>query len=124
MRRILSALSIILVMSPILILLGQPDTALAHERRKVGKYELRVGFLEEPALVGQLNPIILVVTNTETTQPIEGLQQTLDAEITSGGKTMPVSLRPRFGQPGNYLADAFPPGLAPTPCVSLGKSRD
>jgi len=108
MHRILSALVVIFVMSPILFVFSQPGPALAHERRKVGKYEVRVGFLEEPALVGQMNPIILVVTNTETNKPVEGLQQTIDAEITSGGKSMRVSLRPRSGQPGNYLGDVIP----------------
>jgi len=34
----------------VLFLFGQPGTALAHERRKVGKYELEAGFLNEPAL--------------------------------------------------------------------------
>ncbi|MDP2659442.1 MAG: hypothetical protein Q8R28_01755 [Dehalococcoidia bacterium] len=108
MRRTLSALLMILAISPILFLFGQPGTALAHERHKVGKYELEAGFLNEPAFVGQMNPMILEVTNTETNKPVEGLQQTLDAEITSGGKTMTVSLRPVRDDPGLYLADIIP----------------
>lgn len=108
MRQILRALSILIVLSPILIGIVFPGMALAHERRKVGKYELVVGFLAEPALVGQPNGISLAVTNTETNQPVEGLQQTLQAEITYGDKAMPVSLRARFRVPGNYTADFIP----------------
>ena len=37
-------------------------TALAHEGRAVGDYNLVVGFLQEPAYEGQLNAVSLVVT--------------------------------------------------------------
>ncbi|HLB12619.1 MAG TPA: hypothetical protein VJO15_06645, partial [Dehalococcoidia bacterium] len=85
-----------------------PGSVLAHERRNVGKYQLVVGFLEEPALSGQPNGVSLVVTNTETNQPVEGLQQSLEVQVTHGGKTTPVSLEPRFRMPGNYAGHFIP----------------
>lgn len=84
------------------------SVALAHERRTVGKYEFVVGFISEPAYVNQPNAIDLRVTNTETKNPVEGLEKTVNAEVTFGGKTMPVLLRTRFGQPGAYAGDFFP----------------
>lgn len=108
MVQALRALAAIVVVGAILSGLLFPGTALAHERRKLGKYELVVGFLDEPALVGQPNAVSLTVTNAETNQPVEGLQQTLDAEVAYGDKTMPVSLRARFRTPGAYQADFIP----------------
>lgn len=82
--------------------------ALAHERRTVGKYEFVVGFINEPAYTNLPNAIDLRVTDTETKKPVEGLEKTLKAEVTCGGKTMPVQLRARFGQPGAYAGDFVP----------------
>ncbi len=84
------------------------QSASAHERRTVGKYEFVVGFINEPAYVNQPNAIDLRVTNTETKNPVEGLEKTVNAEVIFGGKTMPVQLRTRFGQPGAYAGDFFP----------------
>jgi hypothetical protein len=77
-----------------------PGTASAHERRAVGDYTFVVGFLKEPAFEGETNGIDLRVTRGD--QPIEGLEQSLKAEVIVGAQTMPVSLRPRFRQPGAY----------------------
>lgn len=108
MLQVLRALAAMVVAGSIFFGLLFPGTALAHERRKLGKYELVVGFLEEPALLGQPNGISLTVTNTEINQPVEGLQQTLDGEISSGGKSKAVQLRARFGAPGAYVTDFIP----------------
>lgn len=82
--------------------------ALAHESRIVGKYRIVVGFINEPALLNQPNAIDLRVTISDTQKPVEGLEKTLKAEVTYGGKTMPVTLRARFGQPGAYAGDFIP----------------
>ncbi len=92
----------------ILISLLSGSVALAHERRNVGKYEFVVGFLNEPALLNLPNAIDLRVTDTESKKPVEGLDKTLNAEVTFGARTMPVKLRARFGQPGAYAGDFMP----------------
>ncbi|MBI3913924.1 MAG: hypothetical protein HY327_07030 [Chloroflexi bacterium] len=84
------------------------QVASAHERRTVGKYEFVVGFLNEPAYIGQPNAASLAVTDTETKKPVEGLEKTIKVEIIFGGKTLPLDLRARFGQPGAYVADFIP----------------
>lgn len=108
MLQVLRALAAMVVAGSIFFGLLFPGTALAHERRKLGKYELVVGFLEEPAFLGQPNAVSLAVKNTETNQPVERLQQTLDGEISSEGKSKAVQLRARFGVPGAYVADFIP----------------
>lgn len=84
------------------------QAALAHERRAIGKYQFVVGFLNEPAYLNQPNSIDLRVTNTETTKPVEGLEKTVKAEVIVGGKTMPLVLTARFGQPGAYIGNLVP----------------
>ncbi len=85
--------------------------AFAHERRTVGKYQLVVGFLNEPSYTNYPNGIDLRVTNTETNKPVEGLEKTIQAQVLFGGKSMPITLVPRFGQPGAY-AGYFAPTRA------------
>jgi hypothetical protein len=92
-----------------LLLIALPATASAHERRDVGKYQFAVGFISEPALLGEPNGVDLRITNKETNQPVEGADKTIKVALQFGGgapKEMP--LRARFGQPGAYTADLVP----------------
>ncbi len=88
--------------------LALASPALAHERRQVGPYTFVVGFLNEPAFTGQLNGVSLSVTETATNKPVEGLQDTLQVELTAAGQSRTFKLRSRFGQPGAYTADFVP----------------
>lgn len=98
-------------------------TATAHEQREVldGQYQLAVGFLNEPAIEGEQNGLDLRVsrlTSSDATPapasdgdegtPVEGLADSLQAEVTAAGETMPLDIEPRFGQPGAYRAVFFP----------------
>ena len=103
-----------------LLLVGivAPGEASAHERRDLagGKYRAVVGFLTEPAYEGEPNGLDLTVTSlTEKTadgkdKPVEGLQDTLKAQVIVGGgaKTLDLALSPVFNQPGKY-AGRFQP---------------
>ena len=101
-----------LILGLLLAALLAPGGASAHERRDLlnGRYQAVVGFLEEPAYENQLNALSLVVTDkTQKTpagadKPVEGLEQTLKAQVLAQGKTMDLTLRTRFGQPGSYAA--------------------
>jgi hypothetical protein len=107
-----------LLIAVIILALATPGTALAHEGRDVGgKYRFVVGFLNEPAVTGQVNGIDLRVSvPTENDRPVEGLEATLRATIIVGGEAnvRPVELQPRFGQPGAYQAAFIPPGWGAT----------
>ncbi len=95
-----------------------PGGASAHERRDLlgGKYRVVVGFLAEPAYEGEPNGLDLTVTSlTEKTadgkdKPVEGLQDTLKAQVIVGGgaKQLDLALTPVFNQPGKY-AGRFQP---------------
>lgn len=91
-----------------MMLLFTAGTAGAHGHEHVGPYEVVIGFRSEPALQGEPNGLDLRVTNHETGAPVVGLEETLQAEISFGGSTMPLTLRPRFGEEGAYTADVLP----------------
>jgi hypothetical protein len=105
-RRWLPALAVAVVA----VALWLPDTASAHERRKIAgdKAEAVVGWIVEPAYVELPNGVDFRVTNAATKQPIEGLDKTVKVEVTKGGTKKTYDLRARFGQPGAYTADIMP----------------
>jgi hypothetical protein len=89
--------------------LGSAQVAFAHERRLVGSYSLTVGYLIEPAYVGDKNAIELKVFAAGTNEPVDGLERTLKASIAfGGGQFKEFPLRPWPGTPGGYLADVIP----------------
>jgi hypothetical protein len=85
-------------------------TAYGHERRDVGPYRLVVGFLAEPAYEGLKNGVDLRVLQAVTETPLEGLQDTLQVEITHVPSTVAkvVKLRSIYRDPGHYTADLIP----------------
>ena len=123
-----------------LILAG--GVVLAHDDREVGDYLLNVGFRNEPAVEGLANGIELKVTKKaesggdgakesgegshgdamgdggghhEGAAAVEGLEQTLQVEVThvASGVSRTLALRPARGEPGVYIADLIPtaPGV-------------
>ena len=102
--RILAALAV--VVSTIVFSAG---IARAHEDRTVGPYHLDVGFATEPAYAGQPNALYLEVADTRDDKPVEGLEKTLKAEVSFGGLApLPLTIAPRFGQPGVYTGHFIP----------------
>lgn len=85
-------------------------TSSAHEHRKVADdtYELTVGFLDEPAFVNEKNGLSLRVVTVDGEKPVEGLVDTLDAEVIYGDQSMKLELEPVFNDPGAYQAVFFP----------------
>ncbi|MPZ15463.1 MAG: hypothetical protein GEU73_13755 [Chloroflexi bacterium] len=90
------------------VLVAPPSVALAHERRDVGQYTFVVGWLVEPAFTGEKNGISLRITDRDTGQPVEGLEDMVSAEVVFGGQRRNVDLRAVFRDPGHYTADLVP----------------
>ncbi len=83
----------------------------AHERRAVGSYSFVVGWLAEPALINQPNAVDLRVSRAADASAVTGLEQTLKVEVTAGGETTEVTMRPRFNVPGAYDGRLIPTEL-------------
>lgn len=103
--------------------LNEPSATFAHEHRAVGNYEFVVGWLNEPALAYEPNGLSLRITlfpngvpeeESEEAeaegQPVEGLEETLQAEIVAGGgaQTRELTLEPAFNDPGHYESVIIP----------------
>lgn len=96
------------------------NTAWAHETRDVdgGKYQFRVGFIEEPAYQGLQNGLELTictgpcVSNKDVpgtfTNGVTGAFDTLKAEVIFGKDTMPLTLVIVPFNPGKYNARFVP----------------
>lgn len=102
--------------------------ASAHEGRLVGggRYEMTVGFLDEPAFVGEQNGLQLYVAKLASLatpeagaatpaaedevfdRPVEGLDSTLRAEVVYGDQRLALALDAVYGSPGEYTAHFFP----------------
>ncbi|RIK39069.1 MAG: hypothetical protein DCC58_15850, partial [Chloroflexi bacterium] len=111
-RRFIAAMSL-----ATLVTLLTAGLASAHEHRHVAddKYEMVVGFLTEPAVQNQVNGLDLRVAmhdehagEDDEGIPVEGLQNTLQAEVTFGGQTRQLELEPAFNAPGRYRAYFIP----------------
>ncbi|MBC8281230.1 MAG: hypothetical protein H8E48_10625 [Chloroflexi bacterium] len=84
---------------------------MGHERRDVDKYTLVVGFIVEPAFEGIKNGIDLRISTPGAvegeTVPVEGLEETLQVELTHvpSDASRVLDLRTIFRDPGHYTSD-------------------
>jgi hypothetical protein len=111
MTRILSFAAAIAVVVVSLAIFARP--AAAHETRMVGPYTFIVGWVNEPAIVGQSNGLDLTVTETAGDKAVEGLDKTLKAEVITGGgaKTRSLELTADSDVPGHYTSGFVPTRL-------------
>src|SRR5688500_18334706 len=83
----------------------------AHESREVGEYTFTAGFVGEPVYSGQKSGLDLRVARGE--EPVEGLEETLEAEVTFAGQSRTLEISPLFNQPGAYQSVFFPTAAGP-----------
>lgn len=82
--------------------------ATAHGHLEVGDYELEIGFLNEPAYQGEPNGLELFVSNAENGEPVNGLEDTLKAEIIYGSSQKELEIEPSEEEEGAYTAFLIP----------------
>jgi hypothetical protein len=92
----------------LLIALVIPLSVFAHGHTEVGDYELVIGFHNEPAYQGEPNGLDLFVTNTKTSEPVNGLEETLRVEIIYGASKRELKIETQWGQEGAYTAYVLP----------------
>ncbi len=99
------------VLGAMLTMVASIGSTLAHESREIDDITMVVGFLDEPVFTGQKSGLDLRVTHAD--EPVEGLEETLSAEVTFGDQTRDLEISPRFGEPGAYRSVFFPTAAGP-----------
>jgi hypothetical protein len=113
MRRKLTAVFMTAILTGVLLLLTVSPAA-AHTTKKVGAYNVVIGWGSEPAYAGLLNSVQVVLTKLSTDKPVVDLGNSLTVTVIYGTQQMPLALTPTFdpdtgfGTPGDYRAFFFP----------------
>ena len=101
-------------------LLSLPSPASAHETREIadGQYRIVIGFMNEPVFAGDKSGLEFWVTEVAAATPaagddaegtpVEGLAETLQAEVIHGDQTMELPLTAKWDEPGGYYSVFFP----------------
>lgn len=135
-RRLGFALSSLLLLG--LMLAAAPSTSFAHGHVEVGDYELVIGFAAEPSYLGEPNGLDLRVSRKagvaatavepgateeahehdasaeaaaaegDAAQPVEGLEESLQAELIFGASQKTLAIEPVWNEPGSYTAAVIP----------------
>ena len=110
----------------LIALLVNFQLALAHESVTVGDYEIEYGWLDEPAIVGQQNAIIVNVSNIGSgeAQPMEDVSS-LTVTVSYGGQSKALTLQP-LGEdtPGQFVAPVLPTVAGTYTLIFGGKLGD
>jgi hypothetical protein len=110
------ALTTALGLAVLVIFVSATPSAFAHQRAlyTIGDkdYLIVIGSLNEPVYVDDKSGVDLRVLNADPNNPmnssaagvtpVEGLDQTLQVEVSAGNKTKGMQLEPAFGEPGAY----------------------
>jgi hypothetical protein len=93
------------------VVLISPTPVAAHEVREVSGYQIVIGFIDEPVFTNQKSGLEFQVMRGD--DPVEGLDATLNAEVSFDDETRALPLSPRFGEPGWYESVFFPTAAGP-----------
>jgi hypothetical protein len=90
----------------LIALLASYQLAFAHETVTVGDYEIEIGWVDEPAIVGQQNAIVVNVSNEAG--PVDEVSE-LIVSVSYGAETKTLTLQP-LGEdtPGQFVAPILP----------------
>ena len=125
MRRMPSLVAVCGTVLGILGLIGSPLAVDAHESRTIadGKYQIVVGFMNEPVFAGDKSGLEFWVSEVAAATPaagaeasdeeaagppVEGLAETLQAEVIYEDQTMALPLTAKWDEPGGYYSVFFP----------------
>jgi hypothetical protein len=106
----------------VLTIVVSAGAVAAHEEREVAGYTMEVGLIDEPVFVGQKSGLEFFVNKGET--PIEGLEDTVKAEVTYQGQTRELPVSARFGEAGAYESVFFPTAAGPYTFHIFGTIQD
>jgi hypothetical protein len=102
----------IAVIIPLVFAFSLPIVASAHERQVFeinGKqYQIIIGSIGEPVVVDDKSGVEIRVSTLPSNTPVEGLQDTLRAELIAGDKKRELPFEAIYNSPGAYKAPFYP----------------
>jgi hypothetical protein len=120
-RRTIRSLTGALGVATVLLALGAAP-ASAHEARKVGNYNVEVGFGDEPAYAGAKNSVVMFLHDAND-KPVVDLGDSLKVDVSTGSddtQKLSMTMEPNFevgedasGTPGDYRAWFIPTAPGP-----------
>jgi hypothetical protein len=82
--------------------------AFAHTTIHVGNYDVEIGWVDEPPIVGQRNAIVVNVSNTTAADSVVDISK-LTVDVNYGGETKALTLQPLSEDTTNqYIAPILP----------------
>jgi len=105
----------IVVLFASLLMIVSFGSVSAHQTVNVGPYNVEIGWLNEPPIIGQMNAIVLNLSTSDGSEtPVTDSISGLALAVSYGGQTKTLDLEP-LGEdtPGQYIAPilATVPGL-------------
>ncbi len=96
------------LIAALMLALAAPLIASAHTKITVGPYDVEVGWVEEPPIVGVKNAVAINIATTSDGKPVDGVS-TLVVTVSMGGQDKQLDMHP-LGEatPGQYAADFIP----------------
>jgi hypothetical protein len=84
------------------------QVAFAHTTIHVGDYDVEIGWVDEPPIVGQRNAVVVNVTNTKATDSVVDISK-LTVDVNYGGQTKTLTLQPLSEDTKNqYIGPILP----------------
>src|SRR5258708_29432029 len=105
-------LRVVAIMAAVVLTFALSSAVSAHEKRTIagGKYDVKVGWKNEPAVINQPNGATIEIKKAGTQDAVTGVEKTLQVKIALGGKELTtLPLVPLADTPGTYVADFTPP---------------
>jgi hypothetical protein len=103
-RKIIIVSSLVAVMAVFITY----QIASAHTTIHVGDYDVEIGWVDEPPIVGQRNAVVVNVTNTTATDSVVDISK-LTVNANYGGETKTLTLQPLSEDTTNqYIAPILP----------------
>jgi hypothetical protein len=82
--------------------------ASAHTTIHVGNYDVEIGWVDEPPIVGQRNAVVVNVSNTTNTSSVVDISK-LTVDVSYGGQTKTLTLQPLSEDTTNqYIGPILP----------------
>jgi hypothetical protein len=116
MRKTITSIITVAGVAGLMLALGTAP-ASAHEARKVGSYNVEVGFGDEPAYSGEKNSVVLFLHDAND-KPVVDLGDTLKVDVSLASddtQKLSMTMEPNFevgedasGTPGDYRAWFIP----------------